>query len=95
MARSAPAPNVGPKFTELNIALFSSIKFIFCFREREKRKDSHLTSEWRVLAVDFQGIGVNPPIVLLNSVLTRTRVLVSPSHSLWNYLTEKLFSEAR
>lgn len=39
IARSAPAPNVGPKLTELKIALFSSIKFIFCLRERENRKD--------------------------------------------------------
>jgi hypothetical protein len=47
-----------------------------------------------VFAVDFQGIGVKPPIVLLNSVLTSTRVFVYPSQSLWNYFTEKLFSEA-
>lgn len=95
IARSAPAPKVGPKFTELKMALFSSMRFIFCFREREKRKDSHFTSECSVLAVDFQGIGVNPPMVLLNYVLTSTSVLVSPSQSLWNSFTEKLFSLAR
>jgi hypothetical protein len=77
------------------MALFSSIKFIFCLRERENRKDYDFTSEWRVLAVDFQGMGVYPPIILLNSVFTKTRVLVSPSHNLWNSLTEKLFSDAR
>lgn len=66
MAKSAPAPKVGPKLTELKIALFWSIKFIFCLRERENKNDSLLTSEWRVLAVDLHGIGVNPPIILLN-----------------------------
>ncbi len=66
IAKSAPAPKVGPKFTELKIALFSSIRFIFCFNEREKRKESLLTSECSVFAVDFQGIGVNPPITLPN-----------------------------
>jgi hypothetical protein len=76
MARSAPAPKVGPKLTELKTALFSSIRFIFCLSESEKRKDSHFTSEWRVLAVDFQGMGVNPPIVLLNYVLISTNVFV-------------------
>ncbi len=94
MARSAPAPKVGPKLTELNIALFSSMRLIFCLSEREKRKDSLFISECRVFAVDFQGIGVKPPIVLLNSVLTSTRVFVYPSQSLWNYFTEKIFSEA-
>lgn len=66
MAKSAPAPKVGPKLIELNIALFSSIIFIFCLRESENRKESHFISEWRVLAVDFHGSGVNPPIILLN-----------------------------
>jgi len=66
MARSAPAPKVGPKFTELKVALFSSIKFIFCFKDRENMKDSHLISECKVFAVDRHGIGVNPPIILLN-----------------------------
>jgi hypothetical protein len=28
-------------------------------------------SEWMVLLVDFQGIVVNPPITLLNSVFTK------------------------
>lgn len=56
--------------------------------------DSHLISEWRVLAVDRQGIGVKPPIVLLNYVFAITKVLGSPSHNLWNYLTEKLCSLA-
>ena len=80
MARSAPAPKVGPKLTELKVALFSSIRFIFCLREREKRKDYLLTSSCRVLAVDFHGMGVNPPIILLNYVLTSVSVLDYPSH---------------
>ena len=44
-------------------------------------KESLRTSEWSVLAVDFHGRGVNPPINLLNSVLTRTRVLLWLSQS--------------
>ena len=75
MARSAPAPKVGPKLTELKTALFSSIRVIFCLRESENKKESLRTSECSVLAVDFQGTDVNPPIILPNYVLTRTRVL--------------------
>jgi hypothetical protein len=52
-------------------------------------------SEWSVFAVDFQGIGEKPPITLLNYVFTRVNVFGTPSHSLWNSFTEKLFSEAR
>ncbi len=74
MAKSAPAPKVGPKFTELKIALLSSIKPIFCFKESENKKDSLFKSECMVFAVDFQEIGVNPPIILLNSVCTKTIV---------------------
>ena len=66
IARSAPAPNVGPKLTELKTALFSSINVIFCLRETENRKESLLTSECKVLAVDFQGTEVNPPIIFPN-----------------------------
>lgn len=66
MARSAPAPNVGPKLIELKTALFSSIKFIFCLRESENKKDYLRTSACRVFAVDFQGMVVNPPMTLLN-----------------------------
>lgn len=81
IARSAPAPKVGPKLTELKMALFSSMRLIFCLSEREKRKDSLLTSECSVLAVERQGMGVNPPMILPNSVLTKTMVLGSPSQA--------------
>lgn len=57
---------MGPKFTELKTALFSSIRVIFCLRETEKRNESLLTSECKVFAVDFQGTEVNPPIIFPN-----------------------------
>lgn len=70
------------------------MRLIFCLRDKEKRKDYRLTSEWSVLAVDFQGIEVKPPMILLNSVLTMTIVLDSPSQSLWNSLIENSCSLA-
>jgi hypothetical protein len=79
MAKSAPLPKVGPKLDELNTAVFSSTNCIFCFNVTENKKDYFLISVCIVLFVDFQGIGVNPPITLLNYVLTKTIVLVSPS----------------
>ncbi len=45
MARSAPAPKVGPKFTELKVALLSSTRLIFCFNDIENRNDYDLISE--------------------------------------------------
>ena len=95
MARSAPAPKVGPKFTELKVALLSSTRLIFCFKDIENRNDYDFMSEWSVLAVDFQGMGVKPPITLLNSVLTKVKVFGIPSQTLWKSLTEKLLSLAR
>lgn len=80
---------------ELNIAAFSSNSCIFCFKDTENRNDYFFMSECTVLLVDLQGMGVNPPIILLNSVLTNTIVLAYPSQYWWNLLTEKLLSEAR
>ena len=48
-----------------------------------------------VLFVDFQGIGVYPPITLLNYVRTNVTVFAYPSQYRWNLLTEKLLSDAR
>lgn len=95
MAKSAPLPKVGPKLEELKTAVFSSTNCIFCFNVTENKKDYFLISVWIVLFVDFHGIGVKPPITLLNYVLTNTIVLVSPSQYWWNRFTEKLLSEAR
>ena len=88
IAKSAPPPKVGPKLTELKIADFSSTNFIFCFKDIENKKDYFFTSAWSVLFVDFQGIVVNPPIILLNYVLTKTIVFGSPSQNWWNAFTE-------
>ena len=95
MARSAPLPKVGPKLLELKIAAFSSISCIFCFSDMENRKDYFFISECTVLFVDRQGMGVYPPITLLNSVLIKIIVSAYPSQYWWNLLTEKLLSEAR
>jgi len=60
----------------------------------EKIKEDNDLSAAQCFLDEFQGKGVYPPIVLLNSVFTNSKVLGTLSHNLWNSATENWFSLA-